>query len=122
MYLKGKESAKQKVDEFRDEGYEIYTTIVNITEFFMGVYKTNIISGEKMKVLKEFFITLHPRFIGYEVGVLAANIYATVLKGQPIGWRDTFIAAIVLLNGKMIITSNLDHFQRLPDIKTIEYY
>lgn len=122
MYLKGKESAKQNIDNFKSKRYEIYTTIINITEYFMGIFKSNILPEEKMRSLKDFFLTLHPRIIDYEVGILAANLYASALRGQPIGWRDTFIAAIVLLNGKKIITSNTEHFRRIPDIKVIEFY
>ena len=121
-YLKGKESAYELIEKYQTDGYELYTTVVNITEFFMGLYKIGIVSEVKKKRLKNFFLTLHPRSIDYEAGVLAGNLYATTLKGQPIGWRDTFIAAIVLLNGRFIITSNPDHFKRIPDINVIEYY
>lgn len=88
----------------------------------MGLYKVNVLSEEKLKFLKEFFYTLYPRTIDYEVSVLAGKLNATVLKGQEIGWRDLFIAAITLLNGRTIITGNLEHFKRIFDLVSIEYY
>ena len=44
------------------------------------------------------------------------------LKENSIGWRDTYIGAITMLNGKTIITSNKKHFERIPELKIIEYY
>ncbi len=121
-YLKGKDSAKKVIDDFKANGYEIYTTMINITEFFMGAFKVGSISKEKLNMLKEYFLGLHPRTIDYKTGVLASNLYASTLKGKEIGWRDTFIAAITLQNGKTIITSNPDHFKRISEIEVIEYY
>ncbi|MHA1489977.1 MAG: type II toxin-antitoxin system VapC family toxin [Promethearchaeota archaeon] len=122
FYLKGISSAQKLIEELKEKEYEIYTTMINITEFFMGIFKINNISEEKIRSLKLFFLSLHPRTLKYETCVLAGNLYATTLKGREIGWRDTFIAAITLLNGKTIITSNKNHFNRIPDIEIIEYY
>jgi predicted nucleic acid-binding protein len=121
-FLKKKESAKNIINEFKDKGYEIYTTTINITEIFMGLFKISIVSEEKINIMKAFFLALHPRTIDYEICVLSGKLYASILKGREIGWRDTFIAAITLLNGKMIITSNPEHFKRISDLEAIEYY
>ena len=91
-FLKGKKIALEFINKYQSEGYEIYTTTVNISEFYMGVFKTNILSEKKIMKLNEFFKTLHPRPIDFEAGFLAGKLYSTELKGQEIGWRDTFIA------------------------------
>ena len=121
-FLKKKESAKKIIDEFEEKKYEIYTTMINITEIFMGLYKINLVPEEKIKSLKEFFLALHPRTLDYNTCVLSGKLYATVLRGKEIGWRDTFIAAITILNGKVIITSNPEHFNRISGLEIIEYY
>jgi predicted nucleic acid-binding protein len=122
MFLKGKESAKKIIDDYKNKGFEIYTTTINITEYFMGVYKTNILSEEKLKFLRDFFFALHPRTIDYDISVMAGRINATILRGKEIGWRDLYIATITLQNGGILITSNKDHFKRIPDLEIIEYY
>jgi predicted nucleic acid-binding protein len=122
MFLKGKPAVKQILDEYKANRFELYTTTVNIAEFFMGYYKTHLVVEEDVSRLREFFWTLHPRAIDYEAAHLSGQLYATTLKDQPIGWRDTFIAAIVLLNGKKIITSNNEHFQRIPELEVIEFH
>ena len=120
-FLKGKQNALDLIDDYQSKGFEIYTTTVNISEFFMGMYKTNILSEKKIKELHDFFETLHPRPIDYKTGFLAGKLYSTELKGQEIGWRDTFIAASVLLNGQIIITSNYKHFKRVTDLEVIKF-
>ena len=42
-------------------------------------------------------------------------------KGLDIGNNDTLIAAIVLENGKKIITDNRDHFSRIDDLEVIYF-
>ncbi len=120
-FLKGKATAQKIVLEFIQKGYEVYTTTVNIAEYFWGAYKVNQLTETKQKELQDFFATLHPRELDYKASVLAGKLNATVLRGQEIGWRDLFIGTIVLLNGKQIISSNKDHFERVPDLKVIEY-
>ncbi len=121
-FLKGKQIALDLIDNFQSKKFEIYTTTANISEFYMGMFKTNILSEKKIKEIDKFFKTLHPRPIDYNTGFLAGKLYSTELKGQEIGWRDTFIAASVLLNGQIIITSNYKHFERINDLEVIKYY
>ena len=52
---------------------------------------------------------------------LAGKLYSTELKGQEIGWRDTFIATSLLLNGQIIITSNYNQFKRVTDLDVIKF-
>ena len=121
MYLKGKKTALNLLNNLKKEDTMFYTTVINISEFYMGYYKTNIMTEEKNAKLQEFFTILHPKNLDYASAELAGKLYATALKSDPIGWRDTYIASIVLLNGKKIITSNKKHFKRVPQLDIIEY-
>ena len=121
--LKGIDLALQLMEKCKNQGFELYTTSINVAEYYNGLFKvkSHIISEHKLKALKDLFKTLHPRALDYEAAYLAGKLFGTILKGREIGWRDTFIAAIVLLNGNMIITNNAEHFQRIPDLKIIKY-
>lgn len=45
---------------------------------------------------------------------LAGRIYADLERiGQPIGYRDSMIAAIALQNNLTLVTGNLYHYQRI---------
>ncbi len=122
MYLKGKQSALELLNKLKEENCEFYTTTINISEFFMGYYKANVMTAENKEKLNAFFKILNPKGLDYESAELAGKLFATTLKGNAIGWRDTYIGAIAMLNGKTIITSNKKHFERISELKIIEYY
>ena len=121
QFLNRKQKAKQIIKQFQEKHYEIYTTTINISEFFIGLYKIHDVSNEELNDLKKFFNSLHPRSMTYESALYAGRLYGTILKGSVIGWRDTFIASIVKENGNAIITSNIGHFERIPGLEIIEY-
>ena len=116
-YLRGKEKARQIVEQYQN----IYTTTINVAEFYMGYYKVRKILDETEEEIRNFFMTLRPRMLDYEAARLAGQLYAGPLKAEPIGWRDTFIAAICLNNGETIVTNNVRHFKRVPKLDVIEY-
>ncbi len=87
------------IKEYQEKQYEIYTTTINVSEFFMGLYKISDVSTAKLEELKNFFQALHPRSLSYSSAVYAGKLYGTILKGNVIGWRDTVIASIVKENG-----------------------
>jgi predicted nucleic acid-binding protein len=121
QYLNKKARAKKVIDDFQQQGFDVYTTTINVTEFFMGLYNVRDPSPAEMEKLKDFFLTLHPFGVDYDTSHVAGKLFAQLLKGNAIGWRDTFIAAIVLQHGKTIVTSNPDHFNRVPGLNVIEY-
>ena len=122
-FLKGKKIALQLMEEYKNQDFELYTTAINIAEYYNGLFKVKgrAISKNKLKDLNDLFKTLHPQSLDYEAAYLAGKLFGSILKGREIGWRNTFIAAIVLLNGKTIITNNIDHFKRIPDLTVIKY-
>jgi predicted nucleic acid-binding protein len=54
---------------------------------------------------------------------MAAEIYDNLeAQGQRIDDNDILIAGIMLSNGiKKIITKNVNHFERIKDIKILQY-
>ena len=64
----------------------------------------------KASVLPEWEV-LHP---DGDTAELAARIYAALdAKAQRIGLNDTYIAATAIQYGRVLISSNLIHFQRV---------
>lgn len=57
-----------------------------------------------------------------ESALLAAEIkHDLAQKGEPIGDRDTMIAAISLQHKAIVVTNNLKHFQRVRDLMVINW-
>lgn len=53
---------------------------------------------------------------------IAVNIYRYLSKrGQKIEDADIFIAAITLANDAVLITDNVKHFGRVPDLKVVNW-
>jgi tRNA(fMet)-specific endonuclease VapC len=52
-----------------------------------------------------------------DVIVTAADIYAHLYRGgQLIGDADTLIAATAMVNGLVLVTNNVAHYQRVPGL------
>jgi len=79
---------------------------VNVSELMMGLWKIGPISDQRVSELSTFFKDLHVRNLEFDAALIAGKIYGEILRGKETGWQDTYIAAIVLNNGKKIITSN----------------
>lgn len=53
-----------------------------------------------------------------EVVVTAADLYAWLHRaGQLIGEANSLIAATALVNDLTLVTNNLGHFRRIPDLR-----
>jgi tRNA(fMet)-specific endonuclease VapC len=50
-----------------------------------------------------------------KAGELIHHLYSI---GQPIGIDDIMIASIALGNGLTVMSANIKHFSRVPDLKT----
>ena len=50
--------------------------------------------------------------------VKAAELYAELRKrGEPIDDADLLIAGTALVNGRSLVTENIEHFRRIPDLR-----
>ena len=121
QYLNKKEKAKKVIEDFQQRGFDVYTTTINVTEFFMGLYNVREPATTELEKLKDFFLTLHPFGVDYDVSLVAGRLFARLSKGNAIGWRDTFISAVVLQHGNTIVTSNPEHFERVPGLSVLAY-
>ena len=119
-FLAKKKAAVELVGKWKEDQYEIYTTAINVSEMMMGLWKIGPISEKRIEELKNFFLDLHVRQLDLDAAMQTGRIFTDLSRGKEIGWRDTFIAAIVMNNGKKIITSNPAHFNKIPDLDVIE--
>jgi tRNA(fMet)-specific endonuclease VapC len=76
---------------------------------------------EKQKVFK-FLATLSVISLGKEEAILAGQIETELTKkGEIIETEDIMIGAIAKKHNQTILTRNLKHFNRIPDL-SIETY
>ena len=94
-----------------------FTTTITIGEVYYGIMK----SSNRARLLKVFENVLLPRATILPFGFSAAKKYGDIRsfleqQGTPLAHADLQIASIALSMKMTIITGNLKHFQRIPQL------
>ena len=94
-----------------------FTTTITIGEVYYGIMK----ASNRARLLKIFENVLLPRATILPFGFSAAKKYGDIRsflekQGTPLSHADLQIASIALSMKMTIITGNLKHFQRIPQL------
>ena len=114
--LHRKDNAIRKILEMEETGETLCTTQVNVLELYKGVYNpTKSEKGlKKVKALLDGFVILSIDGDAYDIfGELSAQLKR---RGESIGDFDELIAAIALVHGASIVSTD-GHFERVPGLK-----
>jgi len=110
-------AAEKKLEEYFATETKLSTTPITACELFKGAYETrkneNIAKVRKILTLLEildFSVDACERY-----GRLVNELY---LKGSPIGDLDTMIASIALTHAEPLLTSDKEHFEKVPGLIT----
>ena len=104
--------AIDRMKELVDREEVIFTTIINVAECYAGAFRSgtkNAIEAAK-QYIKDFSILV------FEQSALIWGKLYNQLRSSNIGDRDLFIASIALSNGQELITKNIRHFERVPNL------
>lgn len=103
-----------KVSELSDNGELLFTTIINVAEYYAGTFrsKTKGAVENARDYLQQFSILM----LDEDSALLWGRLYSE-LKSNVIGDRDLFIASIALSNKQTLITRNKKHFERIPGLQ-----
>ena len=114
----GNESAK-KILQNKDV---LLTTQVNMHEFLRGLFVKGI-SKEKFHKVLELFDTIRVLPLDDKATIKSAEIWAEMVrKGKETPTIDCLIAGIAISNNiDVIITQNVNHFERIKGIKVESY-
>ncbi len=94
-----------------------YTTTITIGEVYYGLMK----ASNRTKLLKLFEDVFLPRATILPFAFSAAKKYGEIRsflekQGTPLAHADLQIASIALSMNMILITGNLKHFQRVPQL------
>lgn len=114
--LRNKTKIVDSISEMETKGYTLATTTINAFELFYGAYKSkkrekNLASTKTL--LKRLIILTMELTSAQNAGRIYTELET---KGQPIGLRDSLIAAITLTKGYSLATRNTGHFQKIKDL------
>jgi len=113
--LKGSHIVTEKVKELREEGLAI--SIVSIAEIYEGIFGSKD-PDKHEKVFKEFLTGVTVLEITEEIckrfGELRNGLRK---KGELIGDFDLLIASTTLVDGLILLTDNVKHYEKVKDLK-----
>ncbi len=117
--LRNEKQATDFITKLEEKNMILATTAVNIFELYYGAHK----SQETEKNLQAIHVLISRLSIlpfTSKAAQKAGHLYAQLERqGQPIGLRDTFIAAIALTRECSLATRNQTHFGRISDLEII---
>jgi predicted nucleic acid-binding protein len=115
-FLRGNEEAKEKITELEKRGI-VHIIPINAFELYFGAYLSN--EAEKniqnVRALIAYFPMLP--FSKNEAKLAGKNSSLLQKISSSIGIRDCMIAGIAQEHNPKIITRNINHFSRIPDLE-----
>ncbi len=120
-FLRGKEEAVELIN--KSQSSVLFTTEINVFELITGTYLLENKVKENLEKLNAFLSKLVILEINRNAAVESGKIAANLIKeGKKIEVTDCLIAGTAIANGiKIIATRNKSHFERINQIKVIDY-
>ena len=108
------QQAISKINGIIQKDELVFTTIVNVAEYYAGAFK----SGDKnaIEMAKQYIKDFSVLLLDEQSALVWSKLY-NEMKASSIADRDLFIASIAIANKQTLMTRNLKHFERVPDLK-----
>jgi len=117
--LRNQKQATDFIAALEQKNYFLSTTAINIFELYHGANKSQE-SEKNLQAINVLVNRLSILPLTSKSAQKAGQIYAQLERqGQPVGLRDTFIAAIAITRGCSVATRNQQHFNRISHLKII---
>ena len=118
-FLRNRKEAVAFVTQLEEKKTLLSTTAINAFELYYGAHKSRQ-SVQTLQSTKKLLDRLILLPLTQRSAQRAGHIYAELeLEGQPIGLRDTFIAAIALTRKCSVATRNTEHFKKVKGLTVI---
>lgn len=120
-FLRSNKSVTRKILNAHDAGDTLIICSVVYYEIMRGFDQNKPPSGRQIK-FKQLYSETEHFILDDKAAGIAAEIYRYLCKrGQKIEDDDIFIAAITLANDAILITDNVKHFERVPNLKVVNW-
>ncbi len=108
------QQAISKINGIIQKDELVFTTIANVAEYYAGAFK----SGDKnaIEMAKQYIKDFSVLLLDEQPALVWSKLY-NEMKASSIGDLDLFIASIAIANKQTLMTRNLKHFERVPDLK-----
>jgi tRNA(fMet)-specific endonuclease VapC len=117
--LRNQKQAAAFITELERKNTFLTTTAINVFELHHGAHKSQE-SEKNLQAINVLVSRLTILPLTAKAARKAGQIYAELeQQGQPIGLRDTFIAAIALTRDCSVTTRNRQHLNRISGLHII---
>lgn len=118
-FLRQKPAIVEKINKIQKEGLELSTTTITTFELFKGIFRKG--NDEETKSLKGFLTNIFILNFDFKSSIKSAQIFEDLRKkGELIDPLDMEIASIAITNNEPLLTNNINHFKRIPELKILE--
>ena len=118
-FLRNRKESVEFVTQLEKKKTILSSTAINAFELYYGAHKSEL-SIQTLQATKNLLDRLVLFPLTPRSAQRAGHIYAELeLKGNPIGLRDTFIAAIALTRRCSVATKNTSHFKKVKGLTVI---
>lgn len=115
--LRGKEAAIEKIRKIEENDLEAYVTSITSYELFKGVYLSSNPAKNLMQV-SNLFQNIKILNFEIEASKISARIFSHLKKkGLMTNIMDQMIASIVISHNETLVTRNLKHYEKIPELK-----
>lgn len=122
----GDQEADEKARLVDEEETLNAISITTVHEYLRGIFhlysKDEELLQEKLKRAEAELARFKPLPYTYEIAKTAAEIDAKLMKkGTPLSFPDIVIAATALHHKLSLVTRNVKHYEKIPDLKVETY-
>lgn len=118
--LRGREDVATRVEELDASGAPGASS-VTVMELWEGIQLADTSDAERSAV-ERLLTEIHEFPFDRDCAIAAGRINAELVRaGTPIDAADVMIAATGLVHDRPVVTRNVDHFERVPDLDVVSY-
>jgi len=115
--LRRRPEAEDRLEEYARRGQSVSTTTITACELYRGAYRAREREKEVAKV-SNILRSINLLTLTNESCIVFGQFSShTELATQPLSDLDLLIASIVLTASETLITRNVRHFSRVPNLK-----
>jgi len=116
MFFRGHSPVVSRMEEYTTDHEKVYLSIITHYEILSGL--RHIEATRQIEQFLEFCLFNEVLPITLESASIAATHYAYLRRlGTPLDDMDLLIAGIAIENDMTLVTHNMKHFSRIPELK-----
>ncbi len=115
-FLKNDSNVVQRVSDYLEHFGNLTINIISYYEILRGL--KDLGNDERLRKFEEFIEENELIFIGKDTMQKASEIYAYLKKnGELIEDADIIMASISIVEGLVLVTNNVNHFERIKGLR-----